>query len=328
VKAGVSVTTLDSLTYAANRAALEEMRREPLHTFIKADITDAAEVHRILADVRPVWIFHLAAETHVDRSIADPSAFVHTNVLGTFHMLEGARAFHCTLESGERAAFRFLHVSTDEVYGELGDGGVFTEQSAYQPRSPYAATKAGADHLVRAWHTTFGLPVLVTGATNNFGYWQAADKLIPLVISRAVRMEPIPVYGDGKHVRDWLFVEDHARGIICAATQGVPGRTYLFGAGQTMTNLTLVTRICSIVDSRMGSEPGAREKLITFVSDRPGHDYRYAVDWTRARTELGWTPQYQFDDALRDTVEWYVDHAESIAGWGAYKVVRDGTEPS
>jgi len=309
VARGTPVVTLDRLTYAGNLDSLAPVLESPLHRFEQVDIRDGAGVRRVFHEHRPRAVLHLAAESHVDRSIDGPDVFVETNVAGTLHLLQEARRHRETLDAAGQAAFRFLHVSTDEVFGSLGPEGRFTADSPYDPRSPYSASKAASDHLARAWGHTYGLPVVVTNCSNNYGPHQFPEKLIPLVTLRASRGDTLPVYGDGSNVRDWIHVEDHVAGLVAALERGVPGSTYLFGGDAERSNLEVVGGICAVMDElRPAGEP--HERLITFVTDRPGHDFRYAIDSTRARAELGWAPRHTFEDGLRATVAWYLDHPE------------------
>ncbi|MCS6855139.1 MAG: dTDP-glucose 4,6-dehydratase [Elioraea sp.] len=311
-RGGVRVLNLDALTYAANLAAVENAVFSPLYAFLKADIADRDAVRRALAEFRPEAVMNLAAETHVDRSIDDPLAFVRTNVLGTATLLHETLGYWRSLDEEARARFRFLHVSTDEVFGALGEEGAFTEASPYRPNSPYAASKAGADHLARAFHRTYGLPVLVSNCSNNYGPWQFWEKLIPLMTIKALRGETLPVYGRGLQVRDWLFVEDHAEALWTILTRGTPGETYLVGGGEESRNIDTVGMICDIVDDLAGADPaGPRRRLITFVPDRPGHDHRYAIDCSKIARELGWrAARRSFAAGLRETVGWYLAHRE------------------
>ena len=323
------VVVVDKLTYAGSLLNLARALKDPRVTFVRADIADRAAMTRVFDDVRPEAVLNLAAETHVDRSIDSPQAFVDTNIVGTFVLLETARRFVVGLDAGARAAFRFVHVSTDEVYGTLGAGGRFTEQTPYAPNSPYAASKASADHLVRAYFHTYGLPALITNCSNNYGPFQFPEKLIPLIILNAVDRRPLPVYGDGGHVRDWLHVDDHCAGILLALRKGRPGEKYNIGGENERTNLEIVDRVCDLVDEVRPGVPGCRA-LKTFVPDRPGHDRRYAIDATRIRRELGWAPRYAFDDGLKDTVRWYLGHrdwCEAVQG-GRYDRERLGLNPA
>jgi dTDP-glucose 4,6-dehydratase len=303
------VINLDKLTYAGNLDSLDEVRDDPLHVFVEGDIGDRTLVASLLAEHEPAAILNLAAESHVDRSIDAPATFLETNVVGTFSLLEAARAYWEGLDAEERAAFRFLHVSTDEVYGSLGPRGLFTETTAYAPNSPYSASKAAADHFARAYHHTYGLPTITTNCSNNYGPFQFPEKLIPLVIRNALEGKPLPVYGDGGNVRDWLFVEDHCLALLAALERGKPGEVYNIGGDCQRTNLEVVQGLCAIIDELRPDLPHRPcSNLITFVRDRPGHDRRYAIDATKARRELGWKPQQDFASGLRRTVEWYLDN--------------------
>ena len=302
---GHQVVNLDAMTYAACEANVAPVADHPAYAFEKADIRDGAALARIFAAHEPEAVMHLAAESHVDRSIDGPAAFVETNVLGTAVLLEAARRFWS--ERGRPEGFRFLHVSTDEVYGSLGASGFFTEETPYAPNSPYSASKAGSDHLVRAWHATYGLPVIHTNCSNNYGPCQFPEKLIPVAILNALAGRPIPVYGQGENVRDWLYVEDHALALLRALESGQVGRGYNIGGEAEARNLDLVRLLCRILDAlRPGPEP--YERLITFVADRPGHDLRYAIDCRRIRDELGWRPSVTLESGLRRTVQWYLDN--------------------
>lgn len=309
---GHTVGNLDLLTYAGNLESLGEARHAPNHRFYRGDVADPGAVRQALTDLGPQVILHLAAESHVDRSIDGPAAFVRTNVVGTQVLLEQTTAWWRALTPAERAAFRFVHVSTDEVFGTVQRPDRFTERSPYAPASPYSASKAAADHLARAWRHTFGLPVIVTNCSNNYGPHQFPEKLIPLQILKALAGEPLPVYGKGENVRDWLHVEDHAAGLVAAALRGTPGETYLFGGDSERSNLDVVRAIADLVDAEVGPLPGGgrRRELITFVADRPGHDLRYAVDSTKARQDLAWTPSQSFEEGLAGTVRWYLGHRE------------------
>jgi dTDP-glucose 4,6-dehydratase len=311
---GTPVVNLDLLTYAgnpANLAALEEDRRYQL---VRGDICNAETVAAALGAHRPRAIIHFAAESHVDRSIVDPGAFIHTNVNGTYTLLEQVRRYWSALDDPARSAFRFLHVSTDEVYGTLApDDPAFSERTPYAPNSPYAASKASSDHLARAYFHTFKLPVLTTNCSNNYGPFQFPEKLIPLMILNALEGKPLPVYGDGQNVRDWLFVDDHCSAIRTVLEKGKPGETYNVGGNSERHNLHVVNTICDIVDElRPDATIGPRRKLIKFVADRPGHDRRYAIDARKIASELGWTPSVDFEHGLRNTVEWYLNHASWI----------------
>jgi dTDP-glucose 4,6-dehydratase len=304
---GWSVLNIDKLTYAANRANLTSIDGNDAYALLEADICDHKAMAAAIADYRPDLVIHLAAESHVDRSITGSAEFVQTNIVGTHSLLEAARQYHASLDTEARKAFRFVHVSTDEVYGSLGPTGLFTETTAYDPRSPYSASKAASDHLVSAWFETYGLPTLITNCSNNYGPFHFPEKLIPLIILNALEGRPLPVYGDGSNIRDWLFVEDHARGIVAAALKGNPGEKYNFGGRAERRNLEVVHGICDALDQAVPGE-GSRRDLITYVTDRPGHDQRYAIDCTKAERELGWTQTVSFDEGLRQTVRWYLDN--------------------
>lgn len=305
VRRGHEVVNLDALTYAANLANLAEVQDDPLYSFEHADIRDRAALDDALARHAPDAVMHLAAESHVDRSIDGPAAFMETNVTGTFHLLEAARAYW--QRAGRPEGFRFHHISTDEVFGSLGAEGKFTETTPYDPRSPYSASKAASDHLVRAWAETYGLPVVLTNCSNNYGPFHFPEKLVPVVILNAIAGRPIPIYGRGENVRDWLHVEDHADALLTVLERGRTGRSYNIGGENELTNLDLVRRICAILDARRpGGAPHA--DLIEFVTDRPGHDARYAIDPTRIREELGWRPSVTVDEGLALTVDWYLEN--------------------
>jgi len=316
------VLNLDALTYAGNLANLESLQGDPRHVFQHGDIGDRALVDQLLKTHRPRAIVNFAAESHVDRSILGPGAFLKTNIEGTFTLLEAARAHWSTLEGEDKASFRFLHVSTDEVYGSLTpDAAPFTENHPFEPNSPYSASKAASDHLVRAWHHTYGLPVLTTNCSNNYGPLHFPEKLIPLVIVNALAGKALPVYGDGLNVRDWLYVKDHCAAIRTVLAQGRVGETYNVGGLNEKTNIDIVRGICRLLDEFRPDPAGPRERLITFVKDRPGHDRRYAIDATKLCTELGWKPKETFDTGLRKTVEWYLANGEWVQGVqsGAYR---------
>ncbi|KIM00178.1 dTDP-glucose 4 6-dehydratase [Paramagnetospirillum magnetotacticum MS-1] len=307
---GWSVVNLDRLSYAASPAALFEVKESPRHRFVHGDIRDRDLVSSLLAEHRPCAVLHLAAETHVDRSIDGPEAFMEHNLMGSFHLLEAVRAYWSKLSGAEAAQFRYVQVSTDEVFGSLGpDDAAFNLDTQYQPRSPYSASKAGGDHLARAWAHTWGLPVMVTNCTNNYGPYQFPEKLIPLMILRGLRGEPLPVYGTGANRRDWLHVEDHARGLCLALERGQPGGTYLFGGGTECSNLEVVDAICRILD-RLKPADRPRRDLIQMVADRPGHDFRYAMDASSTLDGLGWSPAIGFDEGIARTVQWYLDHCD------------------
>ncbi len=304
-----AVVNLDALTYAGNPETLASIADSPDHTFVRGNIGDRELVDRLLAEHRPTAVVNFAAETHVDRSIDGPGAFVQTNVVDTHNLLEAALVHWNTLEGTEREAFRFLHVSTDEVYGTLGATGHFTEESPYKPNSPYAASKAASDHLVRAYHHTYGLPTLTTNCSNNYGPYQFPEKLIPLMVATALRGEPLPVYGDGQQIRDWLYVEDHCRAIQTILKGGVPGEVYNVGGHDERANLDVVRAICALLDELAPDSPHTpHESLIIFVTDRPGHDRRYAIDAGKIERELGWTPQETLESGLRKTVRWYLEN--------------------
>jgi len=325
------VVNLDKLTYAGNLASLADVAASPRYAFHQGDIADGARVREILHQTRPDAILHLAAESHVDRSIDGPAEFIHTNVLGTFTLLQCARAYWQELPTERRAAFRFLHVSTDEVFGSLKpDDPPFCETTPYDPHSPYSASKAASDHLARAWHHTYGLPVLVTNCSNNYGPFQFPEKLIPVVILKALREEPIPVYGRGENIRDWLYVEDHADALYQVLTRGRVGQTYAIGGSNERRNLDLVQDICDLMDElRPPAKVRRHRDLITFVADRPGHDFRYAMDTAKIRRELGWQPSEDRHSGLRKTVQWYLANQPwwSAILSGAYRLERLGTLP-
>jgi dTDP-glucose 4,6-dehydratase len=319
-----TVVTVDALTYAGHRENLAPVTGSPRHHFEQEDITDAPAMHRLFEEHEPDGAIHLAAESHVDRSIGGPAAFVQTNVVGTQVLLEAARTYW--EDQGRPGGFRFLHVSTDEVYGELGETGAFTEETPYDPSSPYSASKAGADHLARAWQRTYGLPVVITNCSNNYGPRQHPEKLIPVVILNALEGEPIPVYGDGTNVRDWLYVKDHVRALLEVLQEGRVGETYNIGGNCERENIAVVRQICGILDETRppGStletksretksrETKSHHDLITFVEDRPGHDWRYAIDASKIEGELGWAPEVSFEEGLRRTVDWYVEHRDWV----------------
>jgi dTDP-glucose 4,6-dehydratase len=306
---GHEVMVVDKLTYAGNLQSLKTIRSDPRFSFVQADITDAEAMKDAFDNFRPNVVMHLAAESHVDRSIDGPAEFLKTNVIGTFVLLQAARDYWNRIGGSADADFKFHHVSTDEVYGSLDSEGLFTESSPYRPNSPYAASKASSDHFVRAWAHTFDLPVVVSNCSNNYGPYHFPEKLIPLVILNGLEGRSIPVYGKGENVRDWLYVEDHARALVTIAERGEAGATYNIGSNNERTNIDLVRSICRLIDSSLpGDTGGPREKLIEFVDDRPGHDLRYAIDASRLRTELGWTPRENLDSGLRKTVAWYIDN--------------------
>ncbi len=319
---GEPVLNLDALTYAGNAANLAALAGDARHVFVRGDIGDPALLDRLFAEHRPRAVLHFAAESHVDRSILGPAAFIETNVRGTFSLLEAARAHWSGLEATAKAAFRFLHVSTDEVYGTLGPADApFAETTAYAPNSPYAASKAASDHLVRAWHHTYGLPVLTTNCSNNYGPFHFPEKLIPLVIVNALAGKPLPVYGDGMQVRDWLYVRDHCAAIRTVLARGTPGATYNIGGWNEQPNIAIVRTVCALLDELRPDPAGARSRLITHVADRPGHDRRYAIDARKIERTLGWRPAETFASGIRKTVQWYLDHSDWVAQVqsGAYR---------
>ena len=304
---GVAVVVVDKLTYAANLASLAPLEGSPLYAFERADIGDRAAMDAILRRHRPGAILHLAAESHVDRSIDGPGDFIRTNIVGTWTLLEAARSYRGELEGAERAGFRFHHVSTDEVFGSLGAAGAFTEETRYDPRSPYSASKASSDHLVRAWGETYGLPVVLSNCSNNYGPRQFPEKLVPLMILKGLRGEALPVYGKGENVRDWLHVEDHARALWLVLAEGRTGESYNVGGGAERRNIDVVEGVCALLDELAPRPAGApHARLIAHVADRPGHDFRYAIDAAKIRRELGWRPRESFESGLRKTVEWYL----------------------
>jgi len=316
------VINLDALTYVGHRETLAPLEGDARHGFVQGDICDRALVERLFAEHKPRAVVHFAAESHVDRSIHGPGAFVRTNVDGTFTLLEAARAHWSALPAAEREAFRFLHVSTDEVYGSLGpDDPAFTETKAYEPNSPYSASKAASDHLVRAWHHTYGLPVLTTNCSNNYGPYQFPEKLIPLMIVNALAGKPLPIYGDGQNVRDWLYVGDHCSAIREVLARGRLGETYNVGGWNEMANLEIVHTLCALLDELRPSAAGSYARLITYVKDRPGHDRRYAIDARKIERELGWRPAVTFQTGSCKTVQWYLDNPGWIANVqsGAYR---------
>jgi dTDP-glucose 4,6-dehydratase len=329
VRSGIRVVNLDVLTYAGNRDTLSSLEHNSGHVFVQGDIGDRALVDRLLAEYRPSAIVNFAAESHVDRSIDGPAAFVQTNVVGTLALLESARDYWRSLEGAAKDGFRFLHVSTDEVYGSLGDTGKFTETTPYAPNSPYSASKAASDHLVRAFHHTYGLPVLTTNCSNNYGPYQFPEKLIPLIIQKALAGEPLPVYGDGRNVRDWLFVKDHCSAIRRVLEAGRVGETYNVGGEAERENIHVVKTICALLDERRPRADGAkRESQITYVKDRPGHDRRYAIDASKLHGELGWAPTLSFEEGIAATVDWYLANGDWVSRVldGSYRLERIGTE--
>jgi dTDP-glucose 4,6-dehydratase len=316
------VLNLDALTYAGNLENLAELGGDSRHVFVRGDIGDRALVDRLLAEHRPRAVVHFAAESHVDRSIHGPGAFIQTNVVGTFTLLEAVRGHWTQLAGADRDAFRFLHVSTDEVYGSLSaNDAPFGEDHAYEPNSPYSASKAASDHLVRAWHHTYGLPVLTTNCSNNYGPYHFPEKLIPLMIVNALAAKPLPIYGDGLNVRDWLYVRDHCSAIRRVLAGGRVGETYNVGGWNEMTNRDIVNQVCDLLDELRPDAAGSYRRLITFVTDRPGHDRRYAIDARKIERELGWRPAETFASGIRKTIQWYLDHPEWVRNvqTGAYR---------
>ncbi|MEL6806133.1 MAG: dTDP-glucose 4,6-dehydratase [Pseudomonadota bacterium] len=309
---GHAVVNLDALTYAACLDNVASVADAPGYTFVQADIRDSATLDTVFRDHAPDAVMHLAAESHVDRSIDGPGAFIDTNVMGTYTLLEAARTWWDG--AGKPDTFRFHHISTDEVFGSLGDTGMFTEETPYDPRSPYSASKAASDHLVRAWHHTYGLPVVLTNCSNNYGPYHFPEKLIPVIILNALAGKPLPIYGDGSNVRDWLYVEDHADALLCVLEKGALGESYNIGGENERSNLELVQTLCAILDEKRPLNEGSYADLITFVTDRPGHDARYAIDPTRIRDELGWRPSVTVEEGLARTVDWYLDNT---AWWQA-----------
>jgi len=304
-----SILNVDKLTYAGNPHSLADISDSPRYTFAQTDICDANTVAGLFDQFKPDWVMHLAAESHVDRSIDGPGEFVQTNVVGTFTLLQAARAYFEKLAGPARESFRFLHVSTDEVYGSLGAEGLFSETTPYDPHSPYSASKAASDHLARAWADTYGLPVLVTNCSNNYGPYQFPEKLIPVVILKALRGEPIPVYGKGENIRDWLYVGDHAEALHVVIAQGEVGQTYNIGGNNERQNIDLVRLLCGLLDElRPRTDGQSYAEQITFVTDRPGHDLRYAIDASKIKSQLGWTPRQDHTSGFRKTVQWYLDN--------------------
>jgi dTDP-glucose 4,6-dehydratase len=307
IASGHDVLTIDALTYAGNRASLRDVEADPRHRFLHANICDPDAIASVFTAFRPERVMHLAAESHVDRSITGAADFVQTNIVGTFNLLEVARGYWQGLGADSKAAFRFLHVSTDEVYGSLGAEGLFHETTPYDPSSPYSASKAASDHLAKAWHRTYGLPVVVSNCSNNYGPYHFPEKLIPLTILNALDGRPLPIYGAGENVRDWLYVEDHARALDLIAAKGRPGETYNVGGRNERRNIDVVRRICAVLDD-LAPASAPHDRLITFVTDRPGHDARYAIDASRLESELGWQAQETFDSGIAKTVRWYLDN--------------------
>ena len=329
VASGVRVINLDVLTYAGNLDTLSSLDGNPNHVFVQGDIGDRALVAKLLAEHRPQAVINFAAESHVDRSIDGPAAFVQTNVVGTLALLEASRDYWKALEGAAKDGFRFLHVSTDEVYGSLGDEGKFTETTPYAPNSPYSASKAASDHLVRAFHHTYGLPVLTTNCSNNYGPYQFPEKLIPLIIQKALAGAPLPVYGDGRNVRDWLFVKDHCSAIRRVLEAGRVGETYNVGGDAERENIHVVRTLCALLDARRPRADGQpRESQVTYVKDRPGHDRRYAIDAGKIQGELGWAPTVSFEEGMAATVDWYLANEAWVNRVldGSYRLERIGTE--
>ncbi|MFK7942340.1 MAG: dTDP-glucose 4,6-dehydratase [Paracoccaceae bacterium] len=317
IAAGHRVINLDALTYAANPANVSSVADNPAYAFEQADICDSDALTRIFAAHTPDAVMHLAAESHVDRSIDGPGAFIQTNILGTAALLQAARSYWDG--AGRPDTFRFHHVSTDEVYGSLGDTGLFTEETAYDPRSPYSASKASSDHLVRAWGETYGLPIVLTNCSNNYGPYHFPEKLIPVIILRALAGEPIPVYGKDDHVRDWLYVEDHATALLTVLQRGRLGETYNIGGNAEAQNIEIVRKVCALLDARQ-PEGAPHDRLISFVTDRPGHDFRYAIDASKIKDELGWEPTVTLDEGLARTVDWYLENQD----WWQALLDREG----
>lgn len=309
-----TVINLDKLTYAGNLESLVDVSESERYYFEQVDICDRAELDRVFSEHQPDMVMHLAAESHVDRSIDGPAAFIETNVMGTYHLLEAARQYWSNLDEARQSAFRFHHISTDEVYGDLeGTDDLFTETTSYAPSSPYSASKASSDHLVRAWQRTYGLPTLITNCSNNYGPYHFPEKLIPLMILNALDGKPLPVYGDGMQIRDWLFVEDHARALYKVVNEGEVGETYNIGGHNEKANIEVVKTICALLEELRPDRPAgveSYESLITYVKDRPGHDVRYAIDATKIAQELGWTPEETFESGIRKTVEWYLNNPQ------------------
>ncbi|MFC1747694.1 dTDP-glucose 4,6-dehydratase [Pseudomonadota bacterium] len=307
-----TVVNVDKLTYAGNLATLAEALDDPRHHFEQVDICDASTIKTLFEKYQPDAVMHLAAESHVDRSIDGPAAFIETNIVGTYALLQAAREYWATLEGAKKEDFRFHHISTDEVYGSLGEDGLFTEETAYAPNSPYSASKASSDHLVRAWHHTYGLPTVMTNCSNNYGPYQYPEKLIPLIALNALEGKALPIYGKGDNIRDWLYVEDHASALRVVLEKGEIGETYNIGGHNEKTNLDVVNAICAHLDKRFPDAPHApHSRLITYVTDRPGHDQRYAIDANKIASELGWTPEETFESGLAKTIDWYIDNADA-----------------
>ena len=325
------VVNVGKLTYAGNLESLSSVEGSAQYQFIQADICDTDAMNSVLTDFKPTAVMHLAAESHVDRSIDEPGEFIQTNLVGTYTLLEATRKYWLTLDKAAATAFRFHHISTDEVYGSLGATGLFTEDMPYEPNSPYSASKAGSDHLVRAWHHTYGLPILMTNCSNNYGSYQFPEKLLPLMISNAQAGKALPIYGKGDNIRDWLYVDDHARALRMVLEQGTVGESYNIGGFNEHTNLDVVHRLCDILDELLPDSPYKPHKnLIEFVTDRPGHDQRYAIDASKIEKELGWRPEETFETGLRKTVQWYLDSStwcERVLD-GSYQQQRLGLQES
>jgi len=324
---GHQICNIDALTYAGNPSSLADLEANPAYAFHKLDIAKGDGLHELVAESKPDAVLHLAAESHVDRSIDGPGQFIQTNIVGTFHLLQASLGYYRSLSAEKAAAFRFLHVSTDEVFGSLGETGYFSETTPYDPRSPYSSSKAASDHLVRAWNHTYGLPILITNCSNNYGPYQFPEKLIPVVILKCIREESIPVYGKGDNIRDWLYVLDHCRAIEAVVTRGQVGETYTVGGNNEMRNIDLVKKLCRIMDSLKPRSSGKPyEELITYVTDRPGHDMRYAIDASKLKRELGWEPDCDHEKLMQQTVRWYLDNStwwQSILN-GSYRLERLG----
>jgi len=323
-----TVVNVDKLTYAGSLHSLGGAEASERHHFHQEDIIDVDAMRQLVTQYQPDYIMHLAAESHVDRSIDGPGEFIQTNIVGTYNLLQVAREYHAQLDGAKKAAFKFHHISTDEVYGSLGETGLFTETTRYRPNSPYSASKASSDHLVRAWNKTYDLPVVISNCSNNYGPFQFPEKLIPLIIQKAVSGEPLPIYGKGDNIRDWLFVDDHVKALWRIVTEGENGQVYNVGGHNEMTNIDVVKTICAILDDvRPRADGQDYAKQIAFVADRPGHDRRYAIDATKIQRELDWTPDETFETGIRKTVQWYLDHAEWVAKVsGDYQGGRLGAE--
>ncbi|MFD1621034.1 dTDP-glucose 4,6-dehydratase [Thalassotalea marina] len=328
----IEVVNVDKLTYAGNLQSLNDIRVSDNYQFVHADICDSAAMHKVFTEFEPDAVMHLAAESHVDRSIDGPAAFIHTNIIGTYTLLEVARQYWNDLSPAKRESFRFHHISTDEVYGDLANSGLlFTEATSYDPSSPYSASKASSDHLVRAWHRTYGLPVIITNCSNNYGPYHFPEKLIPLVILNAIEGKALPIYGNGEQIRDWLYVEDHAKALFTVVSTGEVGETYNIGGHNEKQNIEVVKTICHILDELVEEKPQGITKfaeLITYVKDRPGHDLRYAIDASKIERELGWTPEETFESGIRKTVSWYLNNLQwcQAVQDGSYQRERLGVE--